>query len=644
MPLTRIRKNPGWWDLDDITPGNFTTPLGRVMRDTAPIADTVTRNSGIGRTFTRLDQIVVLDSCVPNLGVSRTQTKTDQVATLDSCVANLGVGRSQTKLDTAAIADAYIKAQGIQFTAPVESVSLIDSYTPVLTAILTRTPNDTLATSDAQSHAIARTQRDSATIIEDYYTQAVQPGASGTKTFYGLGALSSGSNFLNLQDGGTAPTDASMSPVTGWVQGTNAVGRMANMDSQNSVAAASFSTTAAPSSPDNTIGNGFRTPSTLRGTFAAGNWTLGGAVQGGGNGGQIRLRFDVYRSTSATGASATRVTTSTLTGNSFQPISGFTQTSSVVWSAPSFSVDNEYIFVTVGIEVTSLDFAAGSSTTLRQNANTGFVTTALTATGTTTHVYRLTDRVAAADSFTEDHTLHAQLTYTAPDTIAAADQGVSVKRGFGRVPTDPAQIADTYGSVAALAPVVTDPLALQDFISVVFSGSRVIHDQLALADQATKALGLGRTVTDGVLYPGTDTPGNVFPGGGIQASDSYTALRPLARTPNDQANLVDATARALARTLVDSALIPDTPQRLLARVYADAESIVDSVQYNRIGAAGMAPDAIISKTNLAGTVSTVQDDPDTPGNTWMTVSIFSTWGDEGITFADLNTVTYAELT
>lgn len=627
MTLTRIRKKVGWWDLDDITPGNFTTPLGRVMRDTASITDAVTRNSGIGRTFTRLDQIAVLDSYAANLGVSRTQTKTDQVATLDSCVANLGVGRSQTKLDTEAIADAYIKAQGISRTAPVESMSLLDSYAPVLTAILTRTPNDTLATADAQLRRLERVPRDSATIIEDYYTQAVQPGASGAKTFYGLGALSSGSDFLNLQDGGTAPTDASMSPVTGWVQGTNAVGRMANMNSQNSVAAASFSTTAAPSAPDNTIGNGFRTPSTLRGTFAAGNWTLGGAVQGGSSGGQIRLRFDVYRSASATGASATRVTTSTLTGNSFQVVAGFTQTSSVVWSAPSFSVDNEYIFVTVGIEVTSLDFAAGSSTTLRQNANTGFVTTALTATGATTHIYRLTDRVAAADSYTEDHTLHALLTYDASDAIAATDQGTTRKQGFGRVPTDPAQIPDTYESVAALAPVVTEPLSLIDTIGITFSGSRVINDQLALADQATKALGLGVTKTD------TEA-----------AADSYTATRPLARTPNDPVDLVDATARALARTLVDNALIPDTPQRLLSRVYTDAVSIVDSVQYQRSGAAGFAPDAIISKVGLAGSISAVQDDPDSPDSTWMTVSVFSTWGDTGITFADLNTVTYAELT
>lgn len=182
-----------------------------------------------------------------------------------------------------------------------------------------------------------------------------------TKTFYGLGSLASGAAYLAMQENGTAPSAAELSPITGLTPASGgtaaAVGDMSEFYAQVQRNATSFTSTTMPLTPDSTNGNGFRIPTALTGTFAAGNWTLSFAVIARSNNwnGRHRFRARVWRSTSATGTSPTEITASTqLTGaTTANVVQNATDARTVTWSAPSITLSAEYLFFTVALEVTT---------------------------------------------------------------------------------------------------------------------------------------------------------------------------------------------------------------------------------------------------------------------------------------------------
>lgn len=182
-----------------------------------------------------------------------------------------------------------------------------------------------------------------------------------TKAFYFLGSLASGSGFLAMQEDGTAPTAAELSPITRLSPASGsaiaATGEMADYWAQVGRAPAVFSATAAPLVPDNTNGNGGRIPTALTGTFAAGNWPISVSAIARTNNwnGRHRFRLRVFRSTSATGASPTEITTSTVITDttSANVTQNATDTRTATWSAPGFSLTSEYLFFTLAMEVTT---------------------------------------------------------------------------------------------------------------------------------------------------------------------------------------------------------------------------------------------------------------------------------------------------
>src|SRR3954452_14440074 len=101
---------------------------------------------------------------------------------------------------------------------------------------------------------------------------------------------------MQLQEGGTAPTQASFSPVTGWTAGTAANGTSADVVAQTERAQSSLTASPqSPVSPDNVLGNGFRTPNPKSGQYAADNWSLGMYLQSGSSSyfGRCRLNWRV---------------------------------------------------------------------------------------------------------------------------------------------------------------------------------------------------------------------------------------------------------------------------------------------------------------------------------------------------------------
>lgn len=176
-----------------------------------------------------------------------------------------------------------------------------------------------------------------------------------TKTYYELDSLASSSNFHALQDGGSAPSEVLFSPITGWQPSSSvAAGNYADLDSQSEVAAGTFSTTAKPTAVDNTIGNGFRIPTALTGSFASGSWVLGVRISSNSQvyNGTLRFRWRVFRSTSVTGASATELTSAAQVSGNVVNLQQFTlQTATVTWSAPVVTLSNEYLFFVLACEV-----------------------------------------------------------------------------------------------------------------------------------------------------------------------------------------------------------------------------------------------------------------------------------------------------
>jgi hypothetical protein len=196
------------------------------------------------------------------------------------------------------------------------------------------------------------------------------------KNFFLLDALASGSAFMALQDGGGAPATATTG--TGWTVGKTAAGNFSRMDSQTERSAATFTTTPQPNgAPDNALGDSFRTPATLTGSFASGNWTIPipviAVTNGGDQDGRIRLRL--WRSTNQDGSSATEITGATQLGTTVTNLTTTTQQiSTVTFNPGAFSLAGEYLFFQLAWEITGAGGNNGRDVLIRIGASAEIVT------------------------------------------------------------------------------------------------------------------------------------------------------------------------------------------------------------------------------------------------------------------------------
>lgn len=172
------------------------------------------------------------------------------------------------------------------------------------------------------------------------------------KSLYLKDALASGSNHLSLQDGGAAPSTATIS--TGWAVTGAALAHFARMDSQTERAAGAFAQGLQPSGvPDNSLGDCFRTENKIKGGFAPGNWTLAIPLISTTAGGtqDVRVICRVWKGASATGSDAKLVSTSYLVGSAVANLTTTEQISTVTWPAPGFTLDDEYLFIQVALQI-----------------------------------------------------------------------------------------------------------------------------------------------------------------------------------------------------------------------------------------------------------------------------------------------------
>lgn len=210
-------------------------------------------------------------------------------------------------------------------------------------------------------------------------TIAVRPKASGNveKKFWLVDSVPTGATAhrtLLDREHGNMPTPAMTG--TGWVAGNKAAGQSVLQHGGAMVALADggWGTTLQPNAgPSATLGDGWRSDTTINGTFANSDWHfwfgLLGATTGNSYTGRVKLAVRLWRGTDANGVGATEITagrvassatTATISYSSAPILSGLAARLEWTWSpGGTVTLSNEYLWATVGVEVT----AAGGTTT-----------------------------------------------------------------------------------------------------------------------------------------------------------------------------------------------------------------------------------------------------------------------------------------
>jgi hypothetical protein len=198
-----------------------------------------------------------------------------------------------------------------------------------------------------------------------------------TKTFYWLPDASAGTSAHgSLQDGGAAPISADTNSQ--FKTGTTASGNYAKYYRNVQRQPADFNTTVQPDGNiDNVHGDCLRTQNTYTGYFAAGNWTISFGLRASSVNvpAACTLRARIFRSKDPGGANATELTASPLATTGFNGSSSLVQSINVTWNPGAFSLQNEYLFFELALNITGAANAAQFTWILQTGANISQVLT-----------------------------------------------------------------------------------------------------------------------------------------------------------------------------------------------------------------------------------------------------------------------------
>jgi hypothetical protein len=203
-----------------------------------------------------------------------------------------------------------------------------------------------------------------------------------TKTFYFANAYATGSSgFSLLQDGGSQPSDTQL---FAWTPSTITANEYQGYEyTQGPIG--NQGTGVLPSTHPvlNYNSSGFAdaavtsTPYTLN--FDAGTWSIPFQITGDSSPGTINVEASirVWRSTTIDGSSGfTEITSGAVLGSATGSLgSGGAATSTVSWSAPAFSLNNEYLFIQVAFKETA-NSNTGNTMLLRTSHSTSITSTA----------------------------------------------------------------------------------------------------------------------------------------------------------------------------------------------------------------------------------------------------------------------------
>lgn len=186
-----------------------------------------------------------------------------------------------------------------------------------------------------------------------------------------------------------AAPPAQATSASGWTVGKTAANNYSNLVQGSESGTGTFSTTIVPNATAPTATGNFTTvtgfaPPTLiyntnsiatlyeyNGYFAAGNWVftfpLISVTTSATGAARINLRvFKAARATDTTWATATELTAALQAGTiATAPTTTTPQSSVVTWAAPAFYLNNEFLIVKVGLQVTTASNATTADMLMR---------------------------------------------------------------------------------------------------------------------------------------------------------------------------------------------------------------------------------------------------------------------------------------
>lgn len=170
------------------------------------------------------------------------------------------------------------------------------------------------------------------------------------KTYYMLNTTVDGWKELSETGPGALATS---SPLQGWTPGTSAAGNYSQF--RVNVESSAFNTTARPDGSINTLDKDCARTPLLNGSFAAGNWVFTGTflavTNASGQDGRLGLRL--FKGPNADSTGATEITSAAQVGTTITDLlTTVDQNSTITFNPGAITLNNEYLFVQLGWEVT----------------------------------------------------------------------------------------------------------------------------------------------------------------------------------------------------------------------------------------------------------------------------------------------------
>ena len=161
----------------------------------------------------------------------------------------------------------------------------------------------------------------------------------------------------------------------GWVSAKLAAANMSEYNAGSKLTSASFSTSVKPGVLSGGTSNAFKSPSFLKGTFAATAWTFTFAMRCGTSSSQRgRMRMRVFKSANANGSSATELTGSTQIGTTVGAALSTTvdQLTTVTWTpGTTITLDFEFLFFVLAWEITTAGGSNSADVLIRTGQSAG---------------------------------------------------------------------------------------------------------------------------------------------------------------------------------------------------------------------------------------------------------------------------------
>lgn len=394
--LTSAATVSAWTNTPRVTIIESPTPRQSASATASGTGTSVTINKQTGTA--NLDHMEATVAFQGGTGVTITATGWTLVERRDSTTV-IGIATYRKTAGASEAAETWTLSGSQQWVSACESYSLGSGSTPevdtsngqanasstniaapqVTTAVVDELLRFSGAVAAGQAGGI--TAPTGMTEMADVQTGTGAGGTAAAKTLYLMGGTLTNS-FQPMQEGGTAPTDAFFATGTGWLSAANANATMAELRPNVIRARTVYAATVVPTTiTTGANANAFRSPVAYSGSFASGNWTLSASMRSSvAQPSTTRLRWRVFASTDATGATGIRELTSAVQlTNAIATTTTANATMTVTWAAPAITLVGEYLFFAVANEMVALSGTGNTrDTQFRQNSTSAITTTTFT--------------------------------------------------------------------------------------------------------------------------------------------------------------------------------------------------------------------------------------------------------------------------